>query len=173
MQQSGWWKRNNRTTNPRPAPKTKAPAKRNRTFKSGSSSETGHSTDTSNDTTRSGKSATAQTDSSIRPGVPRSSDGSGKSLTTSMQPIPKRVAPVSNGDVNILQAEPSSLTERQIRSLQQELQKTLNLKHQLEMELNLRAAQVEDMEDNLRLVAEQSKMIGVRAMEQEQKLLWL
>ena len=33
------------------------------------------------------------------------------------------------------------------------------------------AAQVEQMEDNLRLVADQSKMIGVRAMEQEQKLL--
>merc|ERR1719491_97167 len=39
------------------------------------------------------------------------------------------------------------------------------------MELNLRASQVEQMEDNLRLVADQSKMIGVRAMEQEQKLL--
>ena len=38
------------------------------------------------------------------------------------------------------------------------------------MELNLRASQVEQMEDNLRLVADQSK-IGVRAMEQEQKLL--
>ncbi len=39
------------------------------------------------------------------------------------------------------------------------------------MELNLRASQVEQMEDNLRLVADQSKMIGVRAMEQQQKLL--
>merc|ERR1712154_154932 len=45
------------------------------------------------------------------------------------------------------------------------------LNHSLEMELNLRASQVEQMEDNLRLVADQSKMIGVRAMEQEQKLL--
>ncbi len=39
------------------------------------------------------------------------------------------------------------------------------------MELNLPASQVEQMEDNLRLVADQSKMIGVRAMEQEQQLL--
>eukprot|EP01084_Bolivina_argentea_P004412 8384_1 len=75
----------------------------------------------------------------------------------------------NSGD--ILSADPERLTPRQIRTLQTQLSRVIKLNQQLEMELNLRASQVEQMEDNLRLVADQSKMIGVRAMEQEQKLL--
>eukprot|EP00485_Elphidium_margaritaceum_P002329 CAMPEP_0202686954 /NCGR_PEP_ID=MMETSP1385-20130828/2692_1 /ASSEMBLY_ACC=CAM_ASM_000861 /TAXON_ID=933848 /ORGANISM="Elphidium margaritaceum" /LENGTH=1118 /DNA_ID=CAMNT_0049341643 /DNA_START=39 /DNA_END=3395 /DNA_ORIENTATION=+ len=73
-------------------------------------------------------------------------------------------------DVDIMSADPQSLTSRQIRFLQSDYARILKMNHHLEMELTLRANQVEQMEDNLRLVADQSKMIGVRAMEQEQKL---